>query len=113
MRIMFLLPLALAAVAAASGCGTASEGTEQASSRVPRRDLDVSPGGAGRAGRPAGAVNQGQVPAGHRRGQKDSPAVHHAQELIIALSPGAQAGPRRLRGQRPRAPERPPHRYSI
>ena len=41
MRTMFLLPLALAAAAAASGCGTASEGTEQASLRVPRRDLTL------------------------------------------------------------------------
>jgi hypothetical protein len=40
MRIVMLLPLALAAVAA-GGCRTASEGTEQAALDVPRRDLTL------------------------------------------------------------------------
>lgn len=40
MRIVMLLPLALAAVAA-GGCRTASEGTEQAALGVPRRDLTL------------------------------------------------------------------------
>ena len=40
MRIVMLLPLALAAVAA-GGCRTASEGTEQASLGVPQRDLTL------------------------------------------------------------------------
>jgi hypothetical protein len=39
MRTMLLLPLALAA--AAAGCGTSSEGTEQAAFSVPRRDLTL------------------------------------------------------------------------
>jgi hypothetical protein len=40
MRIVMLLPLALAA-AAAGGCRTASEGTEQAALGVPQRDLTL------------------------------------------------------------------------
>jgi hypothetical protein len=40
MRIVTLLPLALAALAA-GGCRTASEGTEQASLGVPQRDLTL------------------------------------------------------------------------
>ena len=40
MRIVMLLPLALAAVAA-GGCRTASEGTEQAALGVPQRDLTL------------------------------------------------------------------------
>jgi hypothetical protein len=40
MRIVMLLPLALAALAA-GGCRTASEGTEQASLGVPQRDLTL------------------------------------------------------------------------
>ena len=40
MRIARLLLLALA-LAAAGGCGTGSEGTEQAALRVPRRDLTL------------------------------------------------------------------------
>jgi hypothetical protein len=40
MRIVILLPLALAAVAA-GGCRTASEGTEQAALGVPQRDLTL------------------------------------------------------------------------
>jgi hypothetical protein len=40
MRIMMLLPLAFAAVAA-GGCRTASEGTEQAALGVPQRDLTL------------------------------------------------------------------------
>ena len=39
MRIVMLLPLALAAVAA-GGCRTASEGTEQAALGVPQASLD-------------------------------------------------------------------------
>ena len=45
MRIARLLPLALAA-AAVGGCGTGSEGTEQAALRVPRRDLTLQQAGA-------------------------------------------------------------------
>ena len=40
MRIVMLLPLALAALAA-GGCRTASEGTEQAALDVPQRDLTL------------------------------------------------------------------------
>ena len=40
MRIVMLLPLALAALAA-GGCRTASEGTEQAALGVPQRDLTL------------------------------------------------------------------------
>jgi hypothetical protein len=41
MRTLLLFPLALAA-AAAGACGTASDGTEQAAFRAPRRDLTLS-----------------------------------------------------------------------
>jgi hypothetical protein len=44
MRILLLLPLALAA--AAGGCRTASKGTEQATFRVPERDLTLRDSGA-------------------------------------------------------------------
>jgi hypothetical protein len=44
MRIVLLLPLALAV--AAGGCRTASQGTEQAAFRVPERDLTLRESGA-------------------------------------------------------------------
>jgi hypothetical protein len=43
MRTALILPLALAAVAAA-GCGTASDGTQQTAFRVPQRDLTLRQG---------------------------------------------------------------------
>jgi len=45
MRTALLLPLALAAVAA-GGCGSGSDGTEQAAFRVPKRDLTLQEAGA-------------------------------------------------------------------
>lgn len=81
MRIVMLLPLALAAVAA-GGCRTASEGTEQAALGVPQRDLTLQ-----------------QTPA---------PGVEIASPVELARTPTERATTQRPRRVHRPAPVRPP-----
>ena len=80
MRIVMLLPLALAAVAA-GGCRTASEGTEQAALGVPRRDLTLEQTPAPQV-EIASPVELGRVPTERptthrpRRALRPAPAPH-------------------------------------
>lgn len=80
MRIVTLLPLALAAVAA-GGCRTASEGTEQAALGVPQRDLTLQQTPAPEV-EIASPVELARVPAERpaaqrsRRAHRPAPARH-------------------------------------
>jgi hypothetical protein len=78
MRIVMLLPLALAAVAA-GGCRTASEGTEQAALGVPQRDLTLQ--------------------------QTAAPEVEIASPVELARAPSERPSTRPRRAHRP-APAR-------
>jgi hypothetical protein len=80
MRIVMLLPLALAAVAA-GGCRTASEGTEQAALDVPRRDLTLQQAAAPKV-EVASAVELASAPTQRptaqrpRRARRPAPVSH-------------------------------------
>jgi hypothetical protein len=98
MRIVMLLPLALAAVAA-GGCRTASEETEQAALGVPRRDLTLEQTPAPQV-EIASPVELGRVPAERptthrpRRAPRPSPAPHPeaaAPEVAPAMLPPTPA----------------------
>ena len=94
MRIVMLLPLALAAVAA-GGCRTASAGTEQAALGVPQRDLTLEQTPAPKV-EIASPVELGRVPAERptthrpRRALRPAPARHPeatAPEVAPTLTP--------------------------
>lgn len=93
MRTVFLLPLALAA-AAVAGCGTASEGREQAALRTPRRDLTLRPADAVET-EVASPVELGstpvQRPTTHRLQRSRRPAPARRPQAIEAG--GAPATP--------------------
>ena len=103
MRIVMLLPLALAAVAA-GGCRTASEGTEQAALGVPRRDLTLQQAAAPEV-EIASPVELARVPRERpttqrpRRAHRPTPARHSDASLL-------EVAPARLTP--PAAPAQPP-----
>ena len=82
MRIVMLLPLALAAVAA-GGCRTASKGTEQATLGVPQRDLTLQ--------------------------QTAAPEVEIASPVELARAPRERPTTQRPRRAHRPAPARHPH----
>ena len=95
MRIVMLLPLALAAVAA-GGCRTASEGTEQAALSVPQRDLTLQQTPAPEV-EVASAVELARVPTQrpaaqhtrrvHRPAPKPHPEASAPEDAPAALTP--------------------------
>jgi len=98
MRIVMLLPLALAAVAA-GGCRTASEGTEQAALGVPQRDLTLQQTAAPEV-EVASPVELARVPSEPpttqrpRRAHRPAPARHpeaNAPEVAPATLPPTPA----------------------
>jgi hypothetical protein len=118
MRIVMLLPLALAAVTA-GGCRTASEGTEQAALDVPRRDLTLQQAPApevevASAVELAGAPTQRPTTQRSRRAHRAAPVSHPkataSENAAAALTPApalAQPEPVALAASAPEAPD--PH----
>ena len=118
MRIVTLLPLALAALAA-GGCRTASEGTEQAALGVPQRDLTLqqtpAPGvevasAVELAGAPTQRPSTQRPHRAHRPAPRPHPDAAAPEDAAVALAPApapAQPAPTALAASAPEAAD--PH----